>query len=105
MSEVLVTVLVLAFLAAFIVDLIGNLIVFNHKISSAIASTLVFGLIVAGLTFWLNSDYRQAAVATGMLFVADLVCNYLVPRSRLLNALATGLLFAGLLFGFMAFVG
>lgn len=101
MPDVLVTVLVLAFLAAFIVDLVGNLIEFDHKFSNALASSLVFLAVVVGLTYWLQGDYKHALIATGLLFVADLVCNYLMPRSRLLNALVTGALFAALLLGYL----
>lgn len=104
MPDALVTVLVLAFLAAFIVDLVGNLIEFDHKISNSLTSSLIFLALVVGLAYWLNGDYKQAAAAAAFLFVADLVSNQFVTGSRLLNAIATGALFAALLFGYLAFL-
>jgi hypothetical protein len=103
LSNTLVTVLIFAFLAAFIVDTISNFVEFDTTFGNALASAVVFLVLAGGLTFYLGGDYMQTAIFAGLLFVADYSSNNMVTSGRFLNALVTGILFAILILVYLMF--
>jgi len=102
-SNTLLSVLLFAFLAAFIVDAISNLVEFDHKISNALASAVVFMVLAGGLTYYFEGDMIETALYAGMLFVADFIGNLVIPNNRFFNAVATGVLFALFLLAYLMF--
>lgn len=89
------SILIAAFIAAFLIDFLANLISFGNRWVSALVTSL---LLVAALVFVLvmNRDdiaVQPLAMAGGVMFVVALLGNYFSFSNRFLNALVTAVLF------------
>lgn len=88
-------ILIVAFLAAFIIDYMANLMSFSSRWASAAVTAV---LLVAALVFTLVMNREDIAVqplalAGGLMFVVALAGNMLHFGNRFLNAFLTAVIF------------
>ena len=110
--------LVVATIVVFVVGLIGNVLSFSNRFGNALVTAIVFAAIFGGLAYlskgeapaapahFLPAEYAWleiVLIASGVVFVVDLIGNVLSFSSRVVNALVTAVVFA-LIFGSLTYL-
>ena len=100
----------------FLIAYLGNVLTFSNRFLNALATTLIFGVFYGALIYTVDKTVtppelkeasRQAwlqmvVMASSVVFVLDLVANFISFRNRAVSALVTAVLFA-VLFGVAAY--
>jgi hypothetical protein len=96
----------------FIIAYLGNALSFTNRFVNALVTALIFGVFYAALIYTVDKavlppEVREATkdtwlqmilLAAGLVFILDLVANFISFSSRFVSALVTAVLFA-VLFG------
>jgi hypothetical protein len=97
----------------FVIAYLGNVLTFTNRFVNALITALIFAVFYSGLAYTVDKTVmppelkeasRQAwlqmvVMAAGLVFVLDLVANFISFNNRFVSALITAVLFA-VLFGF-----
>jgi hypothetical protein len=97
----------------FAIALVGNVLTFSNRFVNALVTALVFAVFYGGLAFTVDrtvlpEEFKEASretwaqmilMAAVLVFLLDLIANFLSFGNRFVSALVTAILFA-VLFGF-----
>ncbi|MGE5267227.1 MAG: hypothetical protein ACM3L9_07670 [Deltaproteobacteria bacterium] len=97
----------------FAIALVGNVLTFSNRFVNALVTALVFAVFYGGLAFTVDrtvlpEEFKEASretwaqmilMAAVLVFLLDLIANFLSFSNRFVSALVTAILFA-VLFGF-----
>ncbi len=103
----------------FVIAYIGNVLTFSNRFVNALVTAVIFGIINAALFYAVDMAtlpenlqdlsqqtwFQMVLLATGLVFVIDLVANMLAFSNRFTSALVTALVFAVLYGALFYFTG